>query len=268
MNKKVIAIIFSIVIIAIGGYGLLKYENAKNGTRNNSASSSQSNVPEESQSASDNAASSATLDTSPDTSISSSSNQANSDETIRIAPQYATNISFVGPGGNVPKGAPSNESFKLFAIPVPKVLSRSAQPSLKDFQWLKENGWKSIVDFREDGEKGNQYAIDSKLPGFNGLGFNFLSIPIKDGSNPSENQADQFLSFVTDPKNQPVHVHCAAGIGRTGVAIALYRYSVQSWPMDKAIEEGGLFTKNIPSNQRNWLLKWAQNHLPGSYAKT
>jgi protein tyrosine/serine phosphatase len=171
----------------------------------------------------------------------------------------------VGPRGNVPSGAPSKNDFTLFAIPVPGILSRSGQPTLDNFKWLKQNGWKSVVDFREDGEKGNPYALDSKLPGFNNLGLNFLSIPIKDSTVPSNDQADQFLKFVTDPKNQPVHVHCAAGIGRTGIAVALYRYSVQNWPMDKAIEEAGLFTKNINKEQKNWLAKWAASHDPGSY---
>ncbi len=183
------------------------------------------------------------------------------------ARKYATNISLVGPRGNVPDNAPKGQGFDLFAIPVPGVLSRSEQPTIDDFKWLKDNGWKSVVDLREDGEKNNPTALDSKIPGFNDLGLNFLNIPIKDGTTPSVAQADQFLKFVTDPKNQPAHVHCAAGIGRTGITVALYRYSVQSWPMDKAIEEAGLFTKNINKDQKNWLAKWAASHDPGSYAK-
>lgn len=181
--------------------------------------------------------------------------------------KYANDSTLVGPKGNVPDSAPKDDSFSLFAVPIPGVLSRSGQPSLEDFKWLKDNGWKSVVDFREDGEKGNQYAVDSKLPGFSDLGLNFLSMPIKDGTTPSNDQADQFLKFVTDPKNQPANVHCAAGIGRTGIAVALYRYSVQGWPMDKAIEESSLFTKSMNKSQQNWLLKWASNNSPGSYAE-
>ncbi|MCX6763466.1 MAG: tyrosine-protein phosphatase [Candidatus Moranbacteria bacterium] len=180
---------------------------------------------------------------------------------------YADNPELVGPRGNVPDGAPKDNGFDNFAIPVPGILSRSGQPSLEDFKWLKQNGWKSVVDFREDGEKSNQYALDSKLPGFNDLGLNFLSLPVKDGTAPSIEQADQFLKFVTDPKNQPAHVHCAAGTGRTGVAVALYRYSVQGWPMDKAIAEKEIKFGSGNKVQRSWLLKWAENNSPGSYAK-
>ena len=181
--------------------------------------------------------------------------------------KYANDSDLVGPGGNVSDGAPEKKELKLFAISVPGVLSRSGQPTIDGFKWLKDNGWKSVVDFREDGEKDNSYSVDSKLPGFNELGFNFLSIPIKDGTIPSIEQADQFLKFATDPKNQPVHVHCAAGIGRTGIAVALYRYSVQGWPMEKAIEEADLFTKSINASQKNWLMKWAGNHEAGKYPR-
>lgn len=172
----------------------------------------------------------------------------------------------VGPRDNVPADAPNDKGFKMFAVPVPGTLSRSGQPTIADFQWLKNNGWKSVVDLRVDGEK-SDISMDNKIPGFNDLGFNFLSIPITDGSVPTDAQGDEFLKFVTDPANQPAHVHCAAGIGRTGIMTALYRYSVQSWPMDKAIQEDAMFTKSINKTQQDWLHKWASSHNPGDYAK-
>ncbi|MDR3558913.1 MAG: hypothetical protein P4L58_00735 [Candidatus Pacebacteria bacterium] len=64
-----------------------------------------------------------------------------------------TNVSLVEPRGNTPRSAPKDGGFKNFTIPVPGVLSRSGQPSLADFQWLKANGWKSDIDVRIDGEK-------------------------------------------------------------------------------------------------------------------
>lgn len=123
-----------------------------------------------------------------------------------------------------------------------------------------------MIDLRQDGEK-NDISLDSKIPGFDSLGFNYLELPIQDGSVPSAEQEDQFLRFVLDKENQPVHFHCAAGIGRTGVLMAVYRYSVQGWPMDLAIQEAGLFEKMIGKKQQAWLNKWADEHLPGEYAK-
>lgn len=172
------------------------------------------------------------------------------------------NISFVGPRENIPKDAPSAYGFWSFAQPVTGVLSRSGQPLMNEFTWLKQQGWKSVIDLRTDGERG-EVGDDSKLPGFNDLGFHYLYLPLTDGAPPTEQQAQQFLAFVTNPANQPVHVHCRGGYGRTGTMTALYRYSVQGWPMDKAIEESRAFKGGVSSRQSQWLFEWAKTHQPG-----
>lgn len=180
-------------------------------------------------------------------------------------PAKAVEVSFVGPRGNVPAGAPKDYGFWSFAVAVPDILSRSGQPTLADFQWLKANGWKSDIDLRIDGDHAPEVSDDAKIPGFNDLGFNYLKIQMLDGAAPTDMQADQFLSFVTDPANQPAHVHCRGGIGRAGIMVALYRYSVQGWSMDQAIQESVLFQGGISDSQKKWFAKWASSHEPGSY---
>jgi len=175
-------------------------------------------------------------------------------------------IVFVGPRGNLPSGAPSDYGFWSFAIPVTGILSRSGQPTLIDFKWLKEHGWKSDINLRVDGER-DEVGDDTKIEGFNELGFNYLSLPMADGSPPTNQQAEIFLTFVTDPDNQPAHVHCRGGIGRAGIMVALYRYSVQAWPWQTAIDESRPFDGGVSDSQRDWLERWAQNHDPGGWAK-
>ena len=94
-----------------------------------------------------------------------------------------------------------------------------------------------------------------------------MALPMADGSPPTNEQAEKFLEFMTNPANQPSHVHCRGGYGRTGVMVALYRYSVQGWSWLKAAEESVLFEGGISDSQKNWLERWAQNHDPGSFAK-
>ncbi|HSX24596.1 MAG TPA: hypothetical protein VLG69_01375, partial [Candidatus Andersenbacteria bacterium] len=101
-------------------------------------------------------------------------------------PQPATtsaplNTTFIGPRENIPKDAPSQYGFWSFAVPVTGQLSRSGQPLISEFQWLKQNGWNGDVDLRMDGEYNDPTADDSKLPGFNALGFHYLHLNILDG---------------------------------------------------------------------------------------
>ena len=42
---------------------------------------------------------------------------------------------------------------------------------------------------------------------------------------------------IADPANQPVFVHCAAGVQRTGAAIAVYRLRHCGWTLEQALAE-------------------------------
>lgn len=173
---------------------------------------------------------------------------------------------FVGPRENIPDDTPKAYGFWSFAVPVSNVLSRSGQPLMSEFTWLKDHGWKSVVNLRRDGERG-EVGDDAKLPGFTNLGLAYLHFPITDGQPPTEEQAEKFLAFVTDPANQPVHIHCRGGIGRTGTMTALYRYAVQGWPLELAIQESRAFRGGVSASQAKWLEAWTQQHPPGSHAR-
>ena len=62
---------------------------------------------------------------------------------------------------------------------------------------------------------------------YESAGFTFLCLPIADGSAPTMEQADEFIRFVNQQRNEqrPVAVHCEACIGRTGVMLATYLIS-------------------------------------------
>lgn len=182
-------------------------------------------------------------------------------ENKNAPPPAKEEIVFVGPRENLPKDAPTAYGFWSFSYPIRGVLSRSGQPTIEEFRWLKKNGWKGIVNMREDIDRGEQ-GDDSKIPGFKELGFNYLHLPTADGAAPTNEDAEKFLAFVQDPANQPVHVHCRGGIGRAGVMVALARIKLQGWPLDKAVEESRLYKGGISDNQLKWLKKYLGENSP------
>jgi protein-tyrosine phosphatase len=112
----------------------------------------------------------------------------------------------------------------------------------KSYEALKKAGFKGIVDLTKEGTK------DAELAPKQGL--NTLNVKILDNAAPTDRGPNQpnrfpemkaFLDFATNPKNQPCYVHCEAGKGRTGVAVACYRMAVNHWTEKQAIEEGKKF---------------------------
>ena len=110
---------------------------------------------------------------------------------------------------------------------VSDALYRGAQPQKKGFAELKKMGIKTIVNMRSS----KKYKKQIKASGIN-----YIHIKVRTWK-PKKKDFQRFLDIVTDPKNQPVFLHCKHGADRTGTASALYRIKVQKWDVEKAIEE-------------------------------
>ncbi len=122
---------------------------------------------------------------------------------------------------------------------------------------LKSQGFKGIVDLTLEGTND---AKDGKK-----AGLNTFNVQILDNSAPTQAQMKQFLDFATNPKNSPCYVHCEAGKGRTGVAVASYRMAVEGWPPEKAIAEAKKFGCSLP-DQVEFLQKFGADLAAGKIA--
>lgn len=119
---------------------------------------------------------------------------------------------------------------------------------------LAQQGFKGIVDLTLEGTNDAQAG--------KAAGLNTLNVKILDNSAPTQKQVKQFLDFATDPKNSPCYVHCQAGKGRTGVAVASYRMAVEGWPPEKAIAEARKFGCTLP-DQVEFLQKFGNDLAKG-----
>lgn len=171
--------------------------------------------------------------------------------------KHLPDLEFHGPRYGA-ENVPNEYGFWSFAIVEPGKLSRSGQPNKVDFSYLKKAGYKTIVSFRYPHEY-DEETDDSVIAGQINSGINYINIPMKDGAAPTTKQAEMFLHIVKNSAG-PIHIHCRGGIGRAGVMTALYRFEIDGWPMDKAIEESRLFEGGVDDTQRNWLLNWARQN--------
>ena len=91
----------------------------------------------------------------------------------------------------------------------------------------------SLVDENEENdEKKPQFQSEQSF--LEGKGIRLERIPIRLGGWPTQKDVDRFLEVARDPQNQPVLVHCAQGVRRTGMMVAAYQMSQLGYDKERA----------------------------------
>jgi atypical dual specificity phosphatase len=105
------------------------------------------------------------------------------------------------------------EGFSWIKKPLLAALARPE--SAEDLAWLRRQGIEVLVSLTEDPPR-RDWVEDAGLLLFH--------VPMEDMEAPTPEQIDRCLSAIkrANDKEMGVAVHCAAGLGRTGVVLACY----------------------------------------------
>jgi uncharacterized protein (TIGR01244 family) len=98
---------------------------------------------------------------------------------------------------------------------------------------LSGEGYKSVINLRLEGEKGNDLPASSMAAGQAGL--NYIHLPFN-SRDPDPAFFDQFVAAVNDEANQPVYIHCGSAT-RVAAVWMSKRVVEDGWTMEQAEAE-------------------------------
>ena len=116
-----------------------------------------------------------------------------------------------------------------FSWLIEEKLAGSGMPtSFDEFHWIVNQGVKSIVTMTEN-----------SLPDEWVQSIDYLHVPTPDLTAPDMDRIESTVDFINEQINndQPVMVHCAAGMGRAGTILACYFVKYKKLTAKKAIEK-------------------------------
>lgn len=109
---------------------------------------------------------------------------------------------------------------------------RGSQPLRGGIGTLKRLGVKTLVDLRSIYDLTDDVKAAAEVAG---LGYEW--VPMSVWNPPTDDEANRFVSLVTNTSKGPFFVFCADGLNRIGEMTAIYRVAHNQWTVEKALDE-------------------------------
>jgi protein tyrosine phosphatase (PTP) superfamily phosphohydrolase (DUF442 family) len=158
--------------------------------------------------------------------------------------------------------------FKTYhlAIVQPDVLYRDGVRTLRQFKMAAaKTGVRTVVSLVDDQEIGQSPFVE-EMNYCAGRGIAVVRLPIVLGGWPTGDQIKEFLRVVKDASKQPVLVHCAQGVRRTGMMVAAYQRSVLNYDRDRTT--GAMLTFGHSQRTVGDVQRFIDNYDPEAFSMT
>jgi protein tyrosine phosphatase (PTP) superfamily phosphohydrolase (DUF442 family) len=109
---------------------------------------------------------------------------------------------------------------------------RGSQPLRGGIGTLNRLGVKTLVDLRSIYDHTDDVKTAAEVAG---LAYEWA--PMSVWNPPTDDEANRFVSLVTDTSKGPFFVFCADGLNRIGEMTAIYRVAYSKWTVEKALAE-------------------------------
>ncbi|PLK50355.1 TIGR01244 family sulfur transferase [Uliginosibacterium sp. TH139] len=122
----------------------------------------------------------------------------------------------------------------LKAIKLSEYVAVAGQIETSQVKQIKLNGYKTIVDFRPDGEAAGQASSQEIEAESQRHGIRFIYLPVPHGDGVPEEVVTKLASVVDQPDGQPVLLYCRSG-----------RRATRAWSLAEASRTQGMGDQEI-----------------------
>ena len=141
---------------------------------------------------------------------------------------------------------------------------RGSQPLRGGIGTLTRLGVKTLVDLRSIYDHTDDVKDAAEAAG---LGYEW--VPTSVWNPPTDEEANRFVSLVTDTTRGPFFVFCADGLNRIGEMTAIYRVAHSDWSVEKALDEADELGFNpYYYTLRNYVWDYARKFRPSAVPPT